>query len=92
MPFHSPNPNSERPARKSRGLDSLVQAERVMQIAFMLPCAALIGWGLGWLVDRWLHSQWATITGLIFGLIAGMFSVIRIAMSAMNSLSGKDRK
>ena len=63
-----------------------------MQIAFMLPCAAVIGWGLGWLVDRWLHSHWATVVGLIFGLIAGMVSVIRIAVNAMNSLSDKDRK
>jgi len=92
MPFHNPTPDSERPVKKSGALNSYVQAEKLMQIAFMLPCAAVIGWGLGWLVDRQFHSHWATVTGLIFGLIAGMVSVIRIAVNAMNSLSGKDRK
>jgi F0F1-type ATP synthase assembly protein I len=84
MPFHNPIPDSKTPAKKSSGLESLVQAEQLMQIAFILPCAALIGWGLGWLVDRQFHSSWATLAGLIFGLIAGMVSVIRMALSAGN--------
>jgi len=76
----------------NKGMQSLVQAERVMQIAFVLPCAMLFGWGLGWCVDHFLHLRWATVVGLVLGLIAGMVSVIRTAMSAMNSLSGKGGK
>jgi ATP synthase protein I len=84
MPFNNPNPDSEKPTRKSSGLQSLVEAEKLMQIAFLLPCAALIGWGLGWMVDHYFHSHWATLAGLIFGLVAGMVSVIRMALSAGN--------
>ena len=89
MPFHNPMPenpgsNGSRP-RDTGGLSSLVQAEKLMQIAFMLPCATLIGWGLGWWIDRHFGTHWATIAGLIFGLVAGMVSVIRMALSAGNT-------
>ncbi len=71
---------------------SLVQAEKVMQIAFVLPCAMLLGWGLGWCVDHFLHVGWATFVGLVLGLIAGMVSVIRTAVTAMNSISDRGSK
>jgi ATP synthase protein I len=97
MPFHRPisRPISEDKlpgASRAPGLHSLVQAERVMQIAFVLPCAMLFGWGLGWCVDHFLHVGWATIVGLVLGLIAGMVSVIRTAVSAMNSISDRGSK
>jgi ATP synthase protein I len=93
MAFNPPNPNSEQrrkePGRDSGqdtgGLASLVQAEKLMQIAFVLPCAALIGWGLGWWIDHHFGTHWATIGGLVFGLISGMVSVIRMALSAGNT-------
>jgi ATP synthase protein I len=92
MPFHRPIPDSERKPQKSPGLHSLVQAEKVMQIAFILPCAMVLGWGAGWCVDHFLHTHWATFAGLIFGIVAGMVTAIRMAMDAMNSLPGQDPK
>jgi F0F1-type ATP synthase assembly protein I len=71
---------------------SLVQAEKVMQIAFVLPCAMLLGWGLGWCVDHYFHCSWATVVGLVLGLVAGMVSVIRTAVTAMNSISDRGSK
>jgi len=87
MAFNNPIPGSEKKHGQSAGVQSLVQAEKLMQIAFILPCAALIGWGLGWLVDRGLHTTWVWLAGLIFGLISGMVSVIRVALSAGNPTS-----
>jgi ATP synthase protein I len=72
--------NGER--KQSSGLASLVQAEKLMQIAFILPCAMLVGWGAGWWIDKHFHQEWATIAGLVFGLVAGMVSVIRMALGA----------
>jgi ATP synthase protein I len=104
MPFHRPIPESKPQAgaqtgqqagagpKRVPGLQSLVQAEKLMQIAFVLPCAMVIGWGAGWCIDHFLHTHWAVIAGLILGLVAGMVSVIRMAMEAMNSLSGQGRK
>ena len=74
------------------GLQSLVQAEKRMQIAILLPCATLIGWGIGWWIDSRLHTHWIGIAGLVFGMISGMVSVIRMALSADNSPSRKGSK
>ena len=96
MPFHRPIPDDrqskapESPsgARPRRGTNSLVQAEQVMQIAFVLPCAMLVGWGMGWGVDKLSGSHWAVVPGLILGLVAGMVSAIRMAMAAMKGSGG----
>ena len=92
MPFNNPIPDSNKRGKQSSGLASLVQAERLMQIAFVLPCAMIVGWGAGWCIDHFLHIHWATFAGLIFGIIAGMVTAIRMAMAAMNSLSGRKSK
>ena len=87
MPFHNP-PSEDREDSRSKGssgLQSLVQAEKLMQIAFVLPCAMVIGWGAGWWVDHHFHSHWATITGIILGIAAGMLSAIRMALAAGNT-------
>jgi ATP synthase protein I len=69
------------------GLQSLVQAERLMQIAILLPCATLIGWGIGWWIDSHFHTHWVGIAGLVLGMISGMVSVIRMALTADTSPS-----
>ena len=74
------------------GVHCLVQAEKIMLIAFVLPCAMLLGWGVGWGVDHFLHTRYGAAIGLVLGIVAGMVSVIRTAMTAMNSISGRGDK
>jgi ATP synthase protein I len=69
---------------RSSFTSSLAQAERLLQIAFILPCAMLIGWGAGWWLDHHFHMHWATLVGLIVGIAAGMYSAIRMALDAGN--------
>ena len=91
MPFHSPIPEDKPQTgpRRTPGLASYVQAEKMMQIAFVLPSALVLGWGAGWWVDHHFHSHWATITGVIVGIAAGMVSAIRLALAAGNPPSSK---
>jgi len=84
MPYNNPPPNPDSGRKQSAGLASLVQAEKLTQIAFILPCAMLVGWGGGWWVDHHFGSHWATIAGLVLGLTAGMVSVVRLALGAGN--------
>lgn len=59
-----------------------------MQIAFILPCAAFIGWlGGDWVAGR-LNQKWPIAAGVVFGAAAGLIYVIRMAIAAMND-SGK---
>ena len=80
------DPNLEQGKPRSRGtrdgFNTFVQAERLLQIAFVLPAAVLIGWAAGALLDKWLHTHWIYIVGLLFGAAAGLFEAVRQAMQA----------
>ena len=74
------------PARKQpSGLSLYVQAEKMLQIAFVLPCALVIGWVLGAWADHWLHQSWITIAGVILGCVSGLVFVVRMALAAEKS-------
>ncbi|MGA2050063.1 MAG: AtpZ/AtpI family protein [Terracidiphilus sp.] len=81
MPFNRPIPDSNPKSKTSVGIGAVVQAETMLQIAFVLPSAAVIGWLLGAWADHSFHQSWIGLAGLIFGFISGMFYVIRLAMT-----------
>lgn len=82
------------PERKQRGgaggsakdglggglFNAWVQAEKMLQIAMMLPSAGFIGWLCGYGLDRWLGLTWIATVGAIFGIIAGLVAAVRMAM------------
>ncbi|MFT4112021.1 AtpZ/AtpI family protein [Silvibacterium sp.] len=72
-----------KPQKNSSGnLQSIAKAERLTQIAVVMPCAVFIGWGAGALLDHWLHQHWIYIVGLIFGAVAGLVEAVRQALGA----------
>jgi len=74
MPSTDPdpqNPNSDQ--KKSFWL----QFGRYSQLAFVLPSATVAGWLLGAVLDRWLHTSWLYLAGLILGIVAGFVELIR---------------
>jgi ATP synthase protein I len=84
-----PDPNlksgkSPKSDLRGSGMNTFVQAESLLQIAFVLPAAVLIGWGAGALLDKWLHTNWIYIVGLLFGSAAGLVEVVRQALRAGN--------
>jgi ATP synthase protein I len=90
MPFNTPLPEEKKPAPRGSGaVRSLAQAERLLQIAFVMPCAMLLCWGAGWWLDQHFHTKWMAITGLVFGIIAGMVSAIRLALEIGNGKGSK---
>jgi F0F1-type ATP synthase assembly protein I len=54
-----------------------VQVGRYSQLALVLPCATFVGWLIGTGLDRWLHTSWISVIGLILGSAAGLVEVIR---------------
>lgn len=74
-------PKQEKPSdNRSESMKLLIKAERLTQIAFVLPAAVLIGWGIGALLDKWLHTSWIYIVGLVLGAVAGMVEAVRQAL------------
>jgi F0F1-type ATP synthase assembly protein I len=57
----------------------MVQLGRYSQIGFALPAATVIGWFVGRMLDRWLHTSWLYLAGLLVGIVAGFIELIRVA-------------
>ncbi len=89
MPQNSLNPGQNR--RRSGVVDGLVRAERLLQIAFILPSAVLVGWLIGAGLDRWLHQNWIYLPGLILGAIAGFIEVFRLVLSNERAMEKEDQ-
>lgn len=74
MPQPSNNP------KPTPGLRALVRAERMTQIAFILPAAVLVGWLAGAGLDKWLHQHWIYLVGIILGCAAGFIQIFRLVL------------
>jgi ATP synthase protein I len=86
MPFNRPIPESKLRPKTSTGIETLVQAEKLVQIAILLPSAAFIGWLGGAWADSHFHQHWIGIAGIVVGGISGLVYVIRLAMTTMGGV------
>ena len=84
MADHRPNPDENQGSTLAQAAKTYVQVEKIAQIALILPSAVLIGWLGGAWLDGHFHQSWMTITGFLFGCVAGFTSVIRMAMGLVN--------
>jgi F0F1-type ATP synthase assembly protein I len=72
-------PRDNDPPRKK---SMLVQLANYSQLAFIFPAATVVGWLIGVALDRWLHTTWLYLAGLIVGIIAGFVELIRTVISS----------
>lgn len=96
MPFNPPIPEPKGRGQSSGGsrglVSAIVQAEKMVQIALILPCAAFIGWLLGdWIGGR-THQPWIGALGVVLGGAAGLFYVVRLALDAVKEPTGKGKQ
>jgi len=91
MAFNRPIPDRKPQSKTSSGMAAVIQAETLMQIAFVLPSAAVIGWLGGAWADSRLHQSWIGLAGLVFGFISGMVYVIRLAIATEKSTRADDK-
>ena len=62
-----------------------VQVAKYSQLAVVLPAATVVGWLIGQALDRWLHTTWLSLVGLILGIVAGFVELIRTVTSKENT-------
>jgi F0F1-type ATP synthase assembly protein I len=82
MPFHRPIPGQKETSIAKSGLSAYVQAEKLAQIALVLPCAVVVGWLAGAWADKHFHQSWLVLVGIVLGSIAGLTSAVQMALSA----------
>jgi F0F1-type ATP synthase assembly protein I len=83
MANDQPPATDDRESRERRSF--FYQIAHYSHIAFVLPAAILVGWLLGGLLDKWLHTTWLYLVGVFVGIVAGFVDLIRTAVAA-----GKD--
>ncbi|HEY1804331.1 MAG TPA: AtpZ/AtpI family protein [Terracidiphilus sp.] len=82
MPYHRPIPEPKQNGKEPGLFSAWIEAEKLMQIALVLPCAVFIGWLIGAWLDRHFHQSWIAIVGIVFGGASGLIYAIRVAMAA----------
>ena len=60
-------------------------AAEYMGLAFLLPSSALVGYAIGYLLDRWLGTRFLYLVCLLLGIAGGMIELIRKIQKDMNS-------
>jgi ATP synthase protein I len=78
-----PTPPSDPPSNREesgRKENFWVQAGRYSQLAFILPAALVVGWLIGAALDRWLHTGWLYLAGILLGIAAGFIELIRTVL------------
>jgi len=88
MAFHRPIPDPHPRSKASSIVDAMVQAEKMIQVVFILPCSVLIGWLAGWWLDQRLHQAWIYLVGIVFGGVSGLVTVVRLALATDKSIPG----
>ncbi len=73
---HGPNNSDD---RDSSGRTNWAQVANYAQLAFVFPAATVVGWLIGAGLDKWLHTTWIYIVGLLLGIVAGFVELIRTA-------------
>jgi F0F1-type ATP synthase assembly protein I len=72
-----PDSNNSDPGRRE---NFWVQAARYSQLAVIFPAALVVGWLVGAALDRWLHTTWLYLAGILLGIAAGFIELIRSVM------------
>ena len=67
--------------RDSEKRSFMMLAARYSSLALALPASTFVGWVIGSLLDKWLHTTWLYLLGLIVGSIAGFVELIRAVTS-----------
>ena len=71
----------EAAGREESTTKSFARLAKYTQIGFILPAAVVVGLLLGMALDRWLHTTWIYIVGLVLGMVAGFVELIRTVNS-----------
>ena len=55
---------------------------RYSGVAFIIPGAVVAGLLIGALIDKWAHTHWVYIAGVIFGAVVGFIQLVRMLTAA----------
>lgn len=84
MAFVRPNPKRPGEKQGAQSANIIFEAEKLFQIALLLPSSTIAGWFFGAWLDSRLQQNWMALTGLLAGGILGILYVVRLAYQSLN--------
>ncbi len=57
-----------------------VTLARYSELAVIFPACTVVGWLIGVGLDKWLHTTWLYLAGLLVGILAGFVQLIRLVV------------
>lgn len=63
--------------RKHRPDSFMMQAARYTSIAMAMPASVFVGYAIGYMLDKWLGTQFLYIVFLLLGVASGFWQLIR---------------
>jgi len=66
---------------------TLGQVEEYVALALLLPIATLVGYAIGYLLDKAFHTHFLYIVFLVVGIVSGFVQVIR----QLTRMAGNDQ-
>ncbi len=66
----------------------MVMVGEYTSLAFLLPAASLVGYAIGYLLDRAFHTHFLYIPFLILGIAAGFVQLVRQLMRDTHNNDG----
>lgn len=64
---------------------------RYSEIAFVLPAGVFVGYLVGAVLDKHLHTTWLYLVGLLLGIVAGFVDLVRVLMQAEKDGNAGDK-
>jgi F0F1-type ATP synthase assembly protein I len=64
--------------RKDDKRRSFQQLNLILSVGMIFPVSIVIGYGIGYLLDKWLGTSSLKIVFLLFGIAAGFISFFRM--------------
>lgn len=65
-------------SRKDDKQRSFQQLNLILSVGMIFPACIVIGYGMGYLLDRWLGTHSLKIVFLLFGVAAGFVNFVRM--------------
>ncbi|HZU22514.1 MAG TPA: AtpZ/AtpI family protein [Terriglobales bacterium] len=54
---------------------------KAFELGMITAASIIVGLLAGAALDRWLHTQWITLVGVLVGVVAGFIEMIRRALA-----------
>lgn len=57
--------------------DIFSQFAKYYGLAFLIPCSILVGYGMGYVLDKFFGTTYLKLVFLLLGIVSGMIELIR---------------